>query len=433
MWGTAGELLIVLGLILANGFFAAAEIAVIAARRSRLAQLAESGSRAAQTALDLASRPNRFLPTVQIGITLVATIAAVFGGARLEETLADRLSRVDLVKDYAHPLAFAVVVVGITFLSVLLGELVPKRIALLRADELATWVAGPMNLLSRAGRPVVWFMGVCTDGVLALLGQRSQGEQEVSLHDIEHLIETGAQSGLLEPAEQSAALGALKLGERTVRDIMRPRVDLDALDVDTPPEEVLGATAMAGMTRLPIYEGNLDHIVGFVNIKDILKRHYLGLPIELRKIMHPVLFVPETLPLDRLLVQFQERGSHLAVVLDEFGGTEGLVTLQDLLESIVGEIRDEHEQDRSQHVVRRDEASWLIDGAVSVDELVQILEIQPPADEGPRGYSTAAGLVLDVLGRIPSVGDTLVWQGALIEVVDMDGQRIDRLLVSKQQ
>lgn len=430
----AWEALVILTLILANGFFSGAEIAIIAASRGRLTQLADDGDRSARLALELANDPNRFLPTVQIGITLVGTFAAVFGGAHLEAYLAAYIATLGtgFLAEHAHGVALFLVVVAISFCSVLFGELVPKRLALRHASsgELALFVARPMHVLARAGRPVVWLMGKSTNVVLRLLGSQESTEPSVNLEDIEHAIKTGTASGVLAPAEQALALEALRLGEKTVKEIMRPRVDIDALDVDTPPEETLGAVAMAGMSRLPLYEGNLDNIVGFINIKDVLRRHYLGFPIELRKIMHPVLFVPETLRVDRLLVQFQEQGSHLAIVLDEFGGTEGLVTLQDVLEELVGEIRDEHQRDEVQAIVQRDERSWLIDGALPIDELAECLKLKLSDPEQPRGYSTVAGLVLALLERIPKIGDRITWEGHDIEVVDMDGPRIDRVLVT---
>ncbi len=432
MPGVGWELLIIVSLILANGFFAAAEIAIIAARRGRLTQLADEGSQGARLALELARNPNRFLPTVQIGITLVGTFAAAFGGARLVKYLESQLAALPLggLAGHSQGLALVIVVLGLTFTTVLLGELVPKRLALAHAVALAQFVALPMQVLALVGRPIVWFMGRATDLVLLLTGIRAPDEPPVSLEDIEHLIKTGTETGVLEPAEQRVALEALRMGERTARDILRPRTDIDALDVVTPPEEVLGAAAMAGYSRLPVYEGDLDHIIGFVHIKDILHWHFLGVHIELRKLLHPVLFVPTTLPIDRLLLSFQERGTQLAVVLDEFGGTEGIVTLQDVLNELVGEIRDEHEKDLQQRFVARDDSSWLVDGALSVDDLAERLQIKPewPA---PRTFNTVAGLVLAELGHIPQIGDTCQWQGLRLEVVDMDGRRIDRLLLSK--
>lgn len=425
------EAIVILLLILANGFFALAEIAIIAARRSRLQQAAEAGDRSAQVALDLARNPNRFLPTVQLGISLVGTAAAAFGGATLVEGFAAtiRTGTPGWLAQNSETLALAFVVLGITFFSVLIGELVPKRLALLHADTLARYVAWPMGALSRIGRPFVWVMGTATDGILKLLGARQQPEPSVSVEDIEHVIRIGTAEGLLESAETKVALEALRLGERTCREILQPRTELDALDVNTPWPEVLGAVAMSGHSRLPVYEGDLDHIIGFVHIKDVLRRHYLGLPTDLRKLIHPVLLVPETLPVDRLLLSFQEQGSQIAVVLDEFGGTEGIVTLQDVLEELVGDLRDEHDRDRHQEFVQRDERSWLVDGAMGLEDFCEKLSIKPH-DTGPRRYSTVAGLALSELGRIPRVGDQFAWEKLRMEIVDMDGQRIDRLLVS---
>ncbi len=427
------EILIILGLILANGFFAAAEIAIIASRRGRLEQLANSGDRAARAALDLARDPNRFLPTVQVGITLVGTFAAAFGGARLADFLAERLARAPLawVVNYNEELALGLVVVGIAFTSLVLGELVPKRLALRSAERLALIVALPMTALARLARPAVWVMSSVTNGVLWLLGGSRQAEEtSVSVEDVQHLIKTGAQEGVFEPGEHKVALEALQLSDRTVRDIMRPRIELDALDLNTPPSEVIGTVAMAGFSRLPVYEGDLDHIVGFVHFKDLFRQHYLGWPIELRKLLRPALFVPETLPLDRLLERFQEQGTQLAVVLDEFGGTEGVVTLEDVVTELVGEIRDEHARDRRQALVQRDDGSWLVDGRLAIEDLVEGLKLTSFDVDEPRSYTTVAGLVLDCLGRIPTVGQQTTWDNLRLEVVDMDGQRIDRVLIA---
>ena len=428
------EALVILIMILANGFFAGAEIAIIAARRGRLKPLAEAGDRAAQLALDLAENPNRFLPTVQVGITLLGTLAAAFGGARLVDVLSEQIARSSILLLVRHQeaLALGIVALTITFFSVVLGELVPKRLALRRAAEVARFVARPMALLGRIGRPFVWLLGVATDFVLRLLGIREiADEPEVSVEDITHLIQSGTALGVFEPAEEKLALEALKLGDRAARDIMRPRIDIDALDVATPPDEILGAMAMSGFSRVLVYEDNLDHIIGFLHIKDVLRWSYLRLPLDMRRLMHPVLLVPETLPADRLLVNFQERHTQVAIVLDEFGGTEGMVTLDDVLEELVGEIREGKQLDARDRIVRRDETSWLVDGGVSIDDLCEHLQIRLTPTNTARGYSTVAGLVLAQLGRIPKIGERVAWEGLVIEVVDLDGKRIDRVLIQQ--
>lgn len=421
-------------MILANGFFAAAEIAIVAARRGRLQSRAEEGDRAARAALELSANPNRFLSTAQIGITVIGTLAAAFGGAHLAGYLGARLALVPVgwVAEHAEALALAIVVAAISFCSLILGELVPKRLALHYAERLALVVARPMALLSHVARPAVWFLGITTDAVLFVLGVQKSTDTAVSVEDIQHLLKMGREHGVLDPAEQKVAMEALRLGDRTVRDIMRPRTDLDALDVETPTEEIIGAVAMAGFSRLPVYEKDLDHIIGYVHIKDLLREQYLHSTLNLRKMLHPPLFVPETLPLDRLLDLFQKKRTQLAIVLDEFGGTQGMVTLEDVFEELVGEIHDEHRRDAEQKIVRRDDRSWLIDGGVSVDDLAEVLELKELENPASRRYTTVAGLVLRQLGRIPEVGARTTFDGLDLEVVDMDGQRIDRVLITRQ-
>jgi putative hemolysin len=240
----------------------------------------------------------------------------------------------------------------------------------------------------------------------------------------------GTRTGVLAPGEQTVARRALRFGDRTVREIMRPRVEIDALEVDTPPDEVVGAVAMSGFSRVPIHEGDLDHIIGFVYTKDLLRQQHLHWPIELRKLVRPPVFVPESLPLDRLLKTFNEKRTQMAIVLDEYGGTEGLVTMEDVLEELVGEIHDEYRVDSEQEIVRRDEHSWLVDGALHLDDLVEATGVDRPPTAGTREFSTLGGLILNALGRLPKVGEQVRWGPLTLEVVDMDGLRIDRVLVS---
>lgn len=425
------ELLIVFALILANGFFSGAEMAIVASRRGRLRALAEKGDRKAQAALDLAASPDRFLPTVQIGITLVGTLAAAYGGDRLVSEftawIAERAP--PGIAAIARPIALTVFVMLLSFVTLLFGELVPKRLALRQAESFARLAAPTMQLFAWIARPLVWGMSTATSAMLFLLGAGKQSEPSVSVDDIEHLLEAGRAEGVLEAVELSVASEALRLGERTVRDIMRPRIDVDALDIETPQAEILGAIAMAGYSRLPVYEGSLDHIVGYVSIKDALRSTWMGWPIELRKMLHRPIFVPETMPLDRLLELFQKERNQLAIVLDEYGGTEGIVTLEDVLEELVGEIHDEHRQGDGNAFMQREDGSWLVDGSVPVDDLVDRFGLK--GAPLPRDYTTISGLVLAELERIPAAGDVITWRGLRIEVVDMDGRRIDKLLVAR--
>ncbi len=420
--------------MLANGFFAAAEIAIIAARRGRLEQRAEEGSRKARLALELSRDPNRFLPTVQIGMTLVSAFGAAYGGQQIVDDLCEMIDKLPFAfaRQHNEAIGLTLFVVCFTYVTLIIGELVPKRAALHRAEALAVFVAPVMSFLATVARPVVWAMGASSDAVLWVLRLRAGAEPSVSIDDIEHLIESGTAEGVVEPLEQRMALEALRLGEHTVREIMRPRIDLDAMDVDTPADEILGTVAMAGFSRLPVYERDLDHIIGFVHIKDLFRQLHLGWPLELRKLLHPALFVPESMHLDRLLELFQEKHNQLAIVLNEYGGTEGMVTLEDVMEEIVGEIRDEHRRTEDQEFVRREDGTWLIDGGATVTDLLERLDLEEDKSLQNRDFNTLGGLILDQLGKIPSIGDAVDWNGLRMEVVDMDGKRIDRVLVMPQ-
>ncbi len=440
MPGWAIELGVVVLMALLNGFFAAAEIAILTARRGRLEQWAEDGDGASRVALGLARDSDRFLPTVQVGITLVGTFASAFAGARLAEPLALVLQEVPLawVAERRVGLALGIVVCGIAFLQLILGELVPKRIAFQNAEPIARLVAYPMFLLQRISRPAIWGLHITTTIVLKMLGQKIEPQRSVSVEDIEHLIETGSETGVLEESEHKVAMEALRLGDRTVVDILRPRIDIDAVDIDTPSEEVVGAIAMSGFSRVPVCEGTIDTIVGFVYIKDVFLQQYLGRPIDLRRLIRPPLFIPKSLTISRLLELFQEHKTQLAFVLDEYGGTQGMVTLEDVMEMLVGEIHDElrHErsskQNQEQSIVKRDDGSLLVDGAVNLHELEQALEVSRWPEPVPRGIGTVSGLVLAVLKRPPNIGDILEWSDLRIEIVDMDGPKIDRLLITPE-
>ncbi len=371
---------------------------------------------------------------MQIGISLVSAFGAAYGGQQIVDDLSVMIAKwpFAFARQHSEAIGLTIFVVCFTYASLIIGELVPKRAALHRAEALAVFVAPVMNALATVARPIVWVMGASSDSVLWLFRLRAGAEPTVSIDDIEHLIDTGTAEGIVEPFEQRMALEALRLGEHTVREIMRPRIDLDAMDADTPPDEILGTVAMAGFSRLPVYEGDLDHIIGFVHIKDLFRQLHLGWPLELRKLLHPALFVPESMQLDRLLELFKEKHNQLAIVLNEYGGTEGMVTLEDVMEEIVGEIRDEHRRAGDQEFVRRDDGSWLIDGGATITALMDRLDLDEDEALENRDFNTLGGLILDQLGRIPSIGDAVAWNGLRLEVVDMDGKRIDRVLIEPQ-
>jgi putative hemolysin len=435
MDGTAlTEFPVILVLILLNGVFAAAEIAILTARRGRLQAQADDGSRTAALALQLAGDPNRFLPTVQVGITAVGTLAGVYGGNRLVGPLADALAELPIpfLVERRTALALLIITGAIAYLSLVLGELVPKRLALLKAESFATTVAWPMHILARIAHPFVSLLGASTNAILRLLPGGAVPEAKVSLEDIEYLIETGTREGVVQPAAERMLLETLRLSERRVRDVLRPRMEVDALDINTPADEVLGAAAMSGFSRLPVYEGDLDHIVGFVYLKDIALRLHLWKPLDLKALLRPVPFVPENLTIDRLLERFQQERTQMAVVVDEYGGTEGIVTLEDVLEELMGQIHDEHRRDREQMFVALKDGSWLVDGRVTLYDLKAHLHERIRAEAVPENVVTVSGLILTRLDRVPRIGDSIEWGNLTLQVVDMDGPRIDRLSVRLQ-
>lgn len=429
---TIFEVLVILGLILINGFFSGAEIAVLTARRNRLQQAADAGSKSAAAALSLLSDTNQFLSTVQVGITGIGTFAAAYGGVRLVHQLSQWLEKspVELVARYSSGVALMIVTGAIAFVSLVLGELVPKRLALKYTESFAQFIAIPMVLLRSIARPAVALLGISTNAVLALLRVSPAEESQVSMEDIEHMIDTGKAQGLLDETEHEVAMEALQLRNRRVRDVMRPRIDIDAVDVETPAQEVVGAVAMSGFSRLPVYEGDLDHVIGFVYNKDLFLQFYLGRQIELRKVLRQPLFIPETLQLDRLLLLFQERRTQLAIVLDEFGGTRGMVTFEDVLEELVGEIHDEHRREERQRIVERADGSLLVDGQTPLHDLIDHLPKTVRLPLEPLSASTVGGVVSTSMMELPKVGDVVQIGDLRIEVADMDGVRVDRLLVS---
>ncbi|NLF66880.1 MAG: HlyC/CorC family transporter, partial [Chloroflexi bacterium] len=343
MSGVATEIAIVLLLILLNGLFAMAEIAVVSARRVRLQQMAIGGDRGAQVALQMAQSPNRFLSTVQVGITLVGIFAGAYGGARIAEPLAETLAEVSWLAPYAEGISLFIVVGAITFLSVVIGELVPKRIGLNSAERIAARVARPMQTLSVLATPVVRTLSLATEGVLNLLGIESSTEEEVSEEEIRVLVEQSARAGIIEEAEREMVESVFRLNDRPLEAMMTPRPEIVWLDVNAPEEENRRIIMEAEHSRFPVCDGSLDRVLGVVRAKDLLSDCIGGRPLDLQGAMIEPLYFPETMRTLRALEPFKQSGSHLAFVVDEYGGIDGLITLIDILEAIVGDIPTEEE------------------------------------------------------------------------------------------
>ncbi len=423
------EILFILLLIIANGVFAGIEMAVVSSRRSRLESLAEEGDRKAQAALDLIEKPGTFLSTIQIGITLVGILSGALGGATLVARLAPALAAIPGVAPYAQTIAVAVVVIGITYLTLILGELAPKRIALIRAEGIARATAPFMKGLSAAARPIVSVLNGSTNLVLWLLGQRAVEPPPASEEEIKYLMAEGARVGVFAGTEQELVERVFRFADTRVGELMQPRTEVVAIDIDTPPEQVMELVRTATYSRFPVYRDNLDNVLGIVHSRDILVQ---GEELDLSQIMRQPLFVPESQLVSATLRAFQVTHSHMAIVINEYGETEGLVTLEDVLEQLVGEIEDEYDR-AEQAVVRRADGSLLVDGLLPAEDLRELLGVEQLPGEEHYQFNTLAGFFMAQLGRLPRVADYVISNGHRFEVVDMDGRRIDRVLITPSE
>ena len=370
-----------------------------------------------------------FLATVQIGITLVGVLAGAFGGATLAEALAAWLERWPALAPYSEALAVGTVVVFITYFSLVLGELVPKRLALTDPERFAPAVAGPMRRLARLARPLVRFLDASTNGVLRLLRLKPPEESPVTSEEIKLLLAQGQQAGLFAPAEQAMVASVFRLGERRLGSLATPRTDIAWLDLDDPPEVLRSLISACKHDRLPAAHGNLDAVKGIVPVRRLLSRLLDGEALDVMAVMEEAVFLPENMPALKALELFQQQGVHMVMVLDEYGGLHGLVTLYDLLTSITGDFPQET-AGRQASAVQREDGSWLVDGLLPVDEFKDLLGLATLPQDGRGLYQTVAGLVITQLGRIPSAADHFDWENWRFEVVDMDGLRVDKVLVS---
>lgn len=428
MSDVALELCLIGGLILLNGLFSMAEMAMIAARGSRLAERAQSGDRGARAALALKESPSDFLATCQVGITLVGILAGAFGGAAAARRLEARFLEIEPLAAHAEGLALAVVVTAITLLSVLLGELVPKRLALAFGENIAASVSRPMRGLALVVAPLVHVLSRSTDLLLRPFGVRATRDDSVSEDEIRILIGQGAKSGAIDRAERQLLEGVLRLGNRRVDAVMTARSDIVWVDVNDGPAEIAARLRDSQLSRLPVADGDLDHVIGVVRAKDMLPLLLAGGKLDLRQVMLPPSFVPETLPALKLLDLFRKKRPHVAFVLDEYGGLQGLVTIGDLVEAIVGELPEIGEASRPD-AVRREDGTVLVDASVDIERFRELFVLPPLADAERGLFTTVAGLVLWRLGRVPAVGEHCEWNGLRVEVVDMDGRRVDMVLV----
>ncbi len=424
------EILIIFLLLLANGVFAMAEIAVVSSRKGRLKKLAGEGATNAKAALLLAERPDRFLSTVQIGITLVGVLAGAFGGATLSGKLAVVVGRIPVLAPYATAIAIFLVVGAITYFSLIIGELVPKRIALSNPERRAMLVARPMTGLSVLAAPVVWILTISSDAALKFLGLNKEVEAPPSEEEVSHLIEQGTSAGVFHKAERAMVEGVLRLDERPVTSIMTRRPRIVWLNVADADDVNWRKIVTSGHSHFPVYEGTRDNVVGMVSVKALWANAAIGLPNGIRDHLVAPLLVPSSISAVQLLETFKKSGKHLALVTDEFGGIQGLVTLIDVMESIVGDMPEAGAR-HSPDAVQRDDGSWLVDGLMHVKELRRRFAMPSLPGEEDEDFETLAGFVADRLGRIPKTGEHFTVNGWRFEVVDMDHHRVDKVLLRR--
>jgi len=422
LWFEAGLIML---LILANGFFALAEIALIAARRTRVVQLAEDGDARAQVVRHLQEDPDRFLATIQIGVTLVGTCASALGGAAAVHTLQPLLAGIPGLGPWSGLLALALVVIAITYVTLILGELIPKSLALAHAEPTALAVGRAVDALSRGARPMVRLLTASTKAVARLVGVKEvRSTPFVSEEEIKLMMQQGRAQGVFDQTEQELIHSVFEFSEAAVKDVMVPRPKIQALEIETPVPEALEYIAAVGKSRYPVYRRTLDDVVGILYDKDLLPLLAAGKPVVLADLLHPAYFAPETTRIPRLLREMQRRRMPMALVVDEYGSVEGLVTIEDLIEEIVGEIRDEDEEEGP--VKRMRDGSLIMDASVTIRDLQGQYGLDFPES---AEYETLAGFVLSQLQRVPRGGEIITHGPWKLTVVDMDGRRINRVRV----
>jgi putative hemolysin len=422
------DILFLVALILLNGLFAMSEIALVTARRARLARLAEDGDRAAAVAVQLGEEPTRFLSTIQIGITSIGILSGIVGEAALAEPLAIGLQGLGMDQRTSEIGSTVLVVVVITYVAIVVGELVPKRIGQINPEGIARLVARPMYMLSIGSRPFVHLLAGSTSLLLRLIGQRETSGPTVTEEEIHAMLDEGSDAGVIEKNEHEMVRNVFRLDDRQIGSLMVPRSEVIWLDVNRPLEENLALMVESFHSRFPVCEGGLDDMLGIVSSKQLFNQTLKGERVDLLKDLQAPVYVPESLTGMELLDQFRSSGSQMVFVVDEYGGVEGLVTLRDIIESVTGELLPQSMEEP--WAVQREDGSWLLDGLIPVVELKDRLGIKRVPEEEKGRYHTLSGMMMWLLGRLPGTGDISTWEGWRLEVVDLDGRRIDKVLAT---
>jgi putative hemolysin len=423
------EIVILALLFVLNGLFAMSEIAIVSSRKIRLQQAAEDGAPGAKLALRLASEPSHSLSTIQVGITLIGILSGAYGEAALSGKLAGYLAQFPEIAPYSHGLALVLVVVGITYFSLIIGELVPKRLALQRPEKIAMVTARPMLLLALLAYPLVKVLSLSTDLILRLLRAHKSEEPLVTEKEVRLMISQGTEAGVFHKSEQQMMSNVLRLDNLRIGAIMTPRMDIYYLDMEDCFEENRHKLIESPYSIIPLCKGGLDNVIGFIQAKDLLRRALSGERMELAGAVRPAHSVPKSLSPAQLLEEFKRSKTALALVVDEYGEIAGLVTLKDVMEAIVGDLPSDGEDEDEPEAVLREDGSWLVDGMLSVEKFKQIFAVEHLPDEAAGNFHTIGGFVMVQLGHVPRAADHFNWDGFRFEVMDMDKNRVDKVLV----
>ncbi|QVY61769.1 hemolysin family protein [Cytobacillus gottheilii] len=424
------SILIILILIVANGLFAMTEIAIVTSKKARLERMRDEGNNKAAYALKLAEDPNQLLSTIQIGITLIGVITGAFGGATIARQLSVYVEQIDFLAPYSYQLSFIIVVGISTYLSLIIGELVPKRIGLGNPEKVASAVAKPMYYFSKIGRPLIWILSKSTELLLKILGIKPNNEPNVTEEEITQLIEEGVYSGVVEEIEQDIVEQVFYLGDKRLSDILTTRTKLIWLDIEDSFQENMKMINESPHSKFPVGKGSLDRFLGIIHTKDLLSKVAGGEKFDLADCIEDTHILPEYMKVFHVLEILKKSGKHEAVVTDEYGGIEGFVTLHDIIENIVGDMPEDDEE--VPQIIKRNEDTWLADGLVSIDAFIRYFDLEDSSLLKDRShYHTIGGLFAYIIGNLPKIKDTIQVEDLEIEVIDMDGARLDKLLITK--
>lgn len=426
------DFLLVFVLVTANGVFAMAEIALVSARESRLKRMDQSGHQGAKVALKLMEAPTNFLSTIQIGISLVGILAGALSGATLAKHLTPVLEQVEWLAPYSSTISLALMVILVTYLSLVVGELVPKRLALNNPEGISARLARPMNFLSRLGAPLVRILTFSTEAVVRLLGVKVSEEPPVTEEELKSLLAQGTEAGIFEDTEHEVVRRALELDDRSVTTVMVPRRDVVGLDINDSREEIIGCITECGFSRLPVFDGDFDHVVGIVRVPELLAAYAEGQALDLQDHLYEPVFVPRSATPTQVLELFRNTKIHTVLVVDEYGGTMGLVTPTNILEFIVGQLPTLKSTEDPAEIIKREDGTWLVDGLTSLPNLMARLPNATAFSQISRRIQTVNGFIMNHLGHIPKEGETFIWGHFKFEVIDMDSNRVDKVLITDQ-